>query len=1300
LLKNTNNLRQKALQDKKIIESQVRGPLSGGRLRSPKAPSNLQAVTRTVKKFEDLLGKAPDQKIKPATEVAFGLGAAGGAYVAERADPDNVLSRLASELLLGTGASVTTGLVENVSGERGRIYEIFKLIKDKFSKEGRQKQAMRQILDTLDASDNPLDSVEFILEQLKNPLVRNSIDNLSSKNVPGTVGLQTGSPILLAYEQQLDNLYGADLVAGRDDAAKTLIKEYKNAILALGRSGDQEALQLQAKLVEDVFVGGLANRLEAAKNKMLKAFEAVRPADPETGKPLGNDELSLKLRDLILTQLGYARAQERKIWESIKTVELPSSDFRDGNQEMPAFTNIEKIFWDEKTPASFVKKYEKGPLGPLYKFAKAKRKDLSPEATLANRDVKKLSENLEQINQFFDLNYTVNRGQTPRTNIASFPNDASIEKKLFEMGARQEKRKAADFIEDILSGKIEGIRFPNADYDMATASIVLRPTQREKLKRELGKIVVAGDNFALENKIFQYGEKPDPTTETLRSQDLVLARSEALQAVRELNFQGKDNEARMASNFAEALLEDLGGAPNKIDEATGETIEVSGIFGDDVSQSYQLAKSYSRALNDVFTRSFAGEVRGTTKTGDEKIAPELLAKKISVGGSEPSYIRLKEVKAVADYGKNNNLPGFEETSAGLTDTLEKIVRNARAETFDPDTGEVSEKSLRKWISQNQNILQMFPNLELDLMDVQKAKVLFDNTRVLNSNIINDIEGQVTFKNLLRDKTEFPSSAVSLALSKSQKKPMQSLNNLLLATDFAKTPEEKTKALSGLKHAILEHAFSASGDAKYPSKILKILFEPIPGTSGKQFLLQPKKQKDGSLGIGGWMVENEVMPEQEAKKLREYLGEMMKFEAGLEVGKIEELAETAGPILDMYLAIVGSSLAQASKRALGFGSGPGDIVVAGKGAQAMRTLFDKLPAQARIDVMTEMFKNPKLFETMMQKVKNDREKQNLLPMVGSVLSNVLGFKLPERLIRLTRSDPRGAIDPPVTEEESEETISAPVPVQQAVPNVPVPQVAPDIRQGPDIEGNVEVLQRQTPETTTPINRADYAKMFPGDVVSDLIPEKMAQGGMVPSASIMADTSFTYNPMDTQTNGIRQALNPLGSYIQQSIAESSGINNIQPTLNEIADLVQQKFPTLENAPPMSNTGKITTSSPPLDGIGGLLEQLRAGSRGRPVPTRMPAPPLEMQNLQLAIQDSLNNLQEEEGPPLNRRLISFSGSQQGLTPMSQKPIPEQEPLLDEAQLKPTYGTIQNNTDKIVPQQLVILGEEPQKTGIQTLM
>jgi hypothetical protein len=53
-----------------------------------------------------------------------------------------------------------------------------------------------------------------------------------------------------------------------------------------------------------------------------------------------------------------------------------------------------------------------------------------------------------------------------------------------------------------------------------------------------------------------------------------------------------------------------------------------------------------------------------------------------------------------------------------------------------------------------------------------------------------------------------------------------------------------------------------------------------------------------------------------------------------------------------------------------------------------------------------------------------------------------------------------------------------------------------------------------------------------------------------------------------------------------------------------------------------------------------------------------------------------------------------------MSQKPIPEQEPLLDEAQLKPTYGTIQNNTDKIVPQQLVILGEEPQKTGIQTLM
>ena len=115
-------------------------------------------------------------------------------------------------------------------------------------------------------------------------------------------------------------------------------------------------------------------------------------------------------------------------------------------------------------------------------------------------------------------------------------------------------------------------------------------------------------------------------------------RQKALSLGRRLRSSGDDNEARIAYAFAEGLLDDLNGL-----EAVADA-------------SYQTARSYSRALNDTFTRTFAGDILGTAKTGEPRIAPELLAKRVLSGGVDPTLLRVNQLKNIATFMRTEGVP--------------------------------------------------------------------------------------------------------------------------------------------------------------------------------------------------------------------------------------------------------------------------------------------------------------------------------------------------------------------------------------------------------------------------------------------------------------------------------------------------------------------------------------------------------------------------------------------------------------------------------------------------------------------
>ena len=75
-------------------------------------------------------------------------------------------------------------------------------------------------------------------------------------------------------------------------------------------------------------------------------------------------------------------------------------------------------------------------------------------------------------------------------------------------------------------------------------------------------------------------------------------------------------------------------------------------------------------------------------------------------------MRVKQINDIGQFAIDNGFEGAQDVANDIRGTQEMIIRNARAASFDPTTGEVNQKSLEKWINSNQEILDVFPTLKL------------------------------------------------------------------------------------------------------------------------------------------------------------------------------------------------------------------------------------------------------------------------------------------------------------------------------------------------------------------------------------------------------------------------------------------------------------------------------------------------------------------------------------------------------------------------------------------------------------
>lgn len=556
----------------------------------------------------------------------------------------------------------------------------------------------------------------------------------------------------------------------------------------------------------------------------------------------------------------------------------------------------------------------------------------------------------------------------------------------------------------------------------------LKPLTRfiQRKTDELG-LGVAEEGEALSPSLQQVLDGVEPGT--LTSTELVEMRSTALNLARKLSADGLYNEARIASDFASAALQDL-----------------ENIADDSLSAAYQGARAYSRSLNDVFTRGLAGDILQTTRQGGQKQAPELLAQTLLRGNADPVQLRFQQVQEIGRFGLQQGFEGAAETVQDLDTVYESIIRNARNAALTPgapieEGGKINQAALNRWMEQNDDLLRQFPGLRDDLSNLNTAQTLFNRTAEYNKRKAAQIKNSVNFQNLRGANADSPVYAVSQALSSGNKMPMRSLNNLARVANQA--PENlRESARQGLEQAVLQWAMESAGlnSGRFSPEVMnQKLFEAIPRTSG--------------VSVADWLKSSKIMSADDLGRLQRLLGQMQRYERAAKGGALEQLAEESGPVFDLFLRISGAKLGTMGSEMLGGGSQ--SLVAAGAGSQALRNIFSNMPNVLNMDVMSQLIKDPKLLADFLARPKSEKEKMNLFGRIvdwfGSQGITLARRPAPTALREYTDEVFSEVVPAPEQPEPTEEvqpplaTAPAPAPqqpvAQAAPPAPPTPAPAP-------------------------------------------------------------------------------------------------------------------------------------------------------------------------------------------------------------------------------------------------------------------
>lgn len=1033
------------------------------------------------------------------------VGATGAAaYGAESVAPGNAWARFGAEMVGGIGAGVVGDtVVKRVPQALSLAYDgVLGLLRRFKSDNAANAQGVLSDAQKADAADYLLTQLEAngenpqaIIELLNSNDFSRFLVDPDGKPIQLSAAELTGSPTLLRLQME----GGAQGGTGAGSNQQKAVDALRRGILFMYANGDRQALGQLAEVQTSLWDAEITGALEAATNRLQKNMLAV-------GADVDNLEGAEALIRVLGEQQGAMRGVERSLWRKVpQNIEI--AEFRDAAGNLTDTPNFIRA-WQDLLPANMPEE-ARNPilripeLNDIDAFVRRKRQELGLPGFGANGDgtAPVLPEQRRFDAAFLKIDGTAygNQFQALSEELASMSTEDAVRRLRIE--AESQKR--------------GGFSTPRTR-DYANA-----------LNRQAELLIAQTQQSAMDGTPAPQG--------ALSASELFAMRSTALTAGVELSAAGRPGKARIAYEFADALLRDLDAFPAGANAA------------------YDNARAYSRAYNDVFTRMYAGDVLGTRRTGAPSIPVGVLANRLFSG--DAGYLRAQQLdmigqtqfgqslstlleasdlpagqalmQSATDAGVINPetrmidrqrfnswfdahqadidaIPGLRENltqmitaNAGIRGASEMLLRSARAAALDPESRTLNVDALRRWaaLPDNARLLDSMPALKADLENIGTARQLLTNTAAETSaRAAERRRGVLSLYELLPDKTLNPATQVSRALSLTNARPFTDLNDLWSYVDgmgdkgfsvttgpMAGQTFSKQELVSGFRRSIMDSVFNRAGENGPIFDIeaaYRTMFEPHPNSPNDVILAD-------------WMQERGIMSEGDISRTRRLLGRMAQiqaFSSRAKPGEIEDFAQQVGPLFMLATRISGSELGALGQRAMG--GSTQSLIARQAGSKFAQSVVNKylteLPASLRMDVITTIVEDPQLLAKVLRRGSSPEEKQRIgQAVVHGLIDNGLLSSVRRTVPavqNLMEQEAPGSGAPP--ERAPAPVAPAPVPVPPVPAPVPVPWTAISPTQGggaapSPVQQASAAPQRPPIQSSGPVDRTRFAALFPED-----------------------------------------------------------------------------------------------------------------------------------------------------------------------------------------------------------------------------
>jgi hypothetical protein len=1016
---------------------------------------NLYKFSPASTPVERMLATAQTKPMRFAlAELTTAAAAAGGAGVSEELFPGNELARFGAEV----GAGSVAGLTQSLPIVKVTNAAVKKLL-PALTTEGRKRTLGNKLVTVLNKYEEDPDAAMTML------LEDDEIDKLAKEFGvdlgPRTAAIKSKSPTLAKIQAQFmkDERMGPTL---RRAAMKNLegLSSIVDLMIALD---DPDALAAAAELQKGIFDATLQARLEQANSKAAESAAKVGRAGPEDRSRAG--EIILEMNQQVLKE---AREQERLLYNAVDKTEpvgvdritseldtiqgelLPESPFptlitrfvnrvagRDGEDVGEAFVaDIDRI------DSAITKRTDRA---AALKAEFDEKAQLSPEA-------------LDTYNgQFGDLDARI----AERKSQGAFVDFTDMIDELARTAANYREKGAGDL------GAGSSLDATTRKRVAALMETKIRELQAEQALSELRY----DKSLVTRERGVAMADAADIEAPGATVGELTAFRSEMLRFSRDARAAGNFRDANFYGRMAEAALDDLGLAADP--EFTGTALTAN-------QQALKNAHSFSRSLNDVFTRAYAGEIMGKTRTGQSRIPPELLADDLLGGSANATNLKINELENAVMFLKREmgEDPNVEDRIDTFRNLSQQVLRSAAQRYVNPETGRVNMVGLGNWLRDNDQVMRKFPLLRGDLDDAVTAEKVLRDTIELNTKAERDLnQAQRSFNDQLAfayflGSDEKPGDLVGKVVS--GRNPGKNLNATIR---FAKQGGENV--VEGLKDSLLDWAFVKAGGANGQINFAQM----------KSALFSPMARKQPS--IMTVLRQQKVISDTEATNLLKVLNEMESVESIIKSQDVlprrDRPQDIPSAAYDLTIRLLGSAIGRgAGQQITGRQAG---IVEAGAGVRFARNLFEDMPATYFNDMLKLAVQEPKMMAVLLDQPRNTNQKIRYNDQLKGFLVGAGLIPTDEQ-----REDVRGffpsmipqasAAEMP-SEQQLQEYLSRSRPAPAPAP------AAPTAAQAPAAPAPTSVVP-PSGAGPSPNTRASYSALFPGDVVSPLINQQQQQG----------------------------------------------------------------------------------------------------------------------------------------------------------------------------------------------------------------